>query len=303
MRTPLATGYILLLIIWLAASEHIPEKDNAQGVWESAYHLSSLVGTPVTLAAISFIAYLIGCVAEIRARSIVHWFRVPDSWGAIARKIYTRQPGDPLNDPRLLKWIETPVTRRSPDDPNAPLSEVNSYVAVRIPAWGRRASRSALIDLAVYIHSRATEKTDIVPLIGRFGDELDQLAIRLQAGNPDLYSTYDRTVAEADLRVNVGFSSSLLVGAIAGKSSVEVFLLIPLTWLLIMRGQQKAREANDILIQAVVSGELKSSVLSSALPELDTATTTASDEATLNNTTSDSPATGSRMPGSANASD
>ncbi|MBG0856242.1 hypothetical protein I2W78_31425 [Streptomyces spinoverrucosus] len=109
---------------------------------------------------------------------------------------------------------------------------------------------------------------DLHSVMGRFGGELDQLAIRLQARNIDLYGTYDRATAEADLRVNVGLSSSILVSAVAANSSPSVFLLIPCAWLLIMRGQQKAREANDVLIQAVVSGELESTILSSSLPQI-----------------------------------
>ncbi|GAA2429505.1 hypothetical protein GCM10010405_10300 [Streptomyces macrosporus] len=104
--------------------------------------------------------------------------------------------------------------------------------------------------------------------MGRFGGELDQLAIRLQARSIDLYGTYDRAAAEADLRVNVGLSLSVLASAVAVNSSSGVFLFVPCAWLLIMRGQQKAREANDVLIQAVVSGELESTILSSSLPQL-----------------------------------
>ncbi|MCA1223296.1 hypothetical protein [Streptomyces sp. 8L] len=107
--------------------------------------------------------------------------------------------------------------------------------------------------------------------MGRFGDELDQLAIRLQARNVEIYGTYDRAAAEADLRVNVGFSASVLIGAIAARGNFDLFLLIPCAWFLVARGRQKAREANDILIQAVVSGELESGILSSALPQLATA--------------------------------
>ncbi|MCX4235398.1 hypothetical protein [Streptomyces ortus] len=109
---------------------------------------------------------------------------------------------------------------------------------------------------------------DLYSALNRFGDELDQLAIRLQVRNLDLYGTYDRAAAEADLRVNVGFSASVLVSAVAAQESPGVLLLIPCAWLFVLRGQQKAREANDVLIQAVVSGELESTTLTSSLPEI-----------------------------------
>ncbi|MFP8941136.1 hypothetical protein ACLIYM_06835 [Streptomyces fenghuangensis] len=109
---------------------------------------------------------------------------------------------------------------------------------------------------------------DLYSVMGRFGGELDQLAIRLQARNVDLYGAYDRATAEADLRVNVGLSSFALMVAVAANGSSSALLLIPCACLLVMRGQQKAREANDVLIQAVVSGELESTILSSSFPRI-----------------------------------
>ncbi|MGV9405874.1 hypothetical protein [Streptomyces sp. NPDC003667] len=268
IRAPLAAGYIWVVALWIAFFDYIPKRSEAQGVWKSAYQLSATVGTPATLAAVSFTAYLIGSLLEIRARSIVHWFRLIEWWWIIRQKITKRSLGSQLNDPRMLQWAETPATIRGPADPHAPLSFVESWTGVRRPEWGSRASRSALIDLAVHIRHIGGRGVDLHSAMGRFGSELDQLAIRLQVRNADLYGTYDRATAEADLRVNVGLSSSALVIAVAVNSSPSVFLLLPCTWLLIMRGQQKARDANDVLIQAVVSGELESTILSAPLPQI-----------------------------------
>jgi hypothetical protein len=264
IRAPLASGYIWLLSLWIALADHIPNKKEAQGVWESAYHLSAIAGTTATLAAATFAAYLIGSLLEIRARSIVHWFRFSEWWWSLSRK--TLKKGD-FSDPRMLRWTSTSTTARGPANLHEPVGHYDSLTALRRPEWGSRASRSALIDLAVYIGHVGGPMVATPFVIGRFGDELDQLAIRLQAKNADLYSTYDRATAEADLRVNVGFSLSCFMAVIAGKSSPSFLLLIPCACLLIVRGQQKAREANDVLIQAVVSGELQSTVLTSSLPQ------------------------------------
>jgi hypothetical protein len=268
IRAPLAAGYIWVIALWITFFDYIPKRDEAQGVWKSLYQLSATVGTAATLAAVSFAAYLIGSLLEIRARSIVHWFRFTEWWWILRQKILKRSAGSQLSDPRMLQWTETPATIRGPADPHAPLAFAESWTGVRRPEWGSRASRSALIDLAVHIRHIGGRKVDLHSVMGRFGGELDQLAIRLQARNIDLYGTYDRATAEADLRVNVGLSSSILVSAVAANGSPSVFLLVPCAWLLIMRGQQKAREANDVLIQAVVSGELESTILSSSLPQI-----------------------------------
>ncbi|WP_158756557.1 hypothetical protein [Streptomyces sp. NRRL S-475] len=294
IRAPLAAGYIWMITLWIGFFEYIPKKKDAQGIWKSLYELSSMVGMTVTLAAASFAAYLIGCLLEIRARSIVHWFRFSEWQWSLMQKILGNPLSGQLDDPRMLRWTETPETSRGAAGLDSLVLPNESFTAVRRPEWGSRASRSALIDLAIHIRSVGGRTVDLNSAMGRFGDELDQLSIRLQAGNIDLYSTYDRTAAEADLRVNVGFSASVLVSTVAAKSTLAVLLLIPCAWLLIMRGQQKAREANDVLIQAVVSGELQSSVLTSALPR-HAVSTAGSDETGATNTSSDTPGTASSV--------
>jgi hypothetical protein len=270
IRAPLAAGYIWLLTLWVGFSECIPEKESAQGVWGSLYHLSSIVGTAATLAGVSFVAYLVGCLLEVRARAIVHWFRFPEWWWGVHQRILGNPLSGQLDNPRMLQWTETSETSRGAAEPHSLIQPNESFTSLLSPEWGSRASRSALIDLAIHIHQVGGRSVNLSSVMGRFGDELDQLAIRLQARNIDLYGTYDRAVAEADLRVNVGFSASILVSAVAAKSNLEILSCIPFAWFLIARGQQKAREANDVLIQAVVSGELESKVLSSALPQLST---------------------------------
>ncbi|MFF9581653.1 hypothetical protein [Streptomyces achromogenes] len=294
IRAPLAAGYIWMITLWIGLFEYIPKKRGAQGVWKSIYELSSTVGMTATLAAASFVAYLIGCLLEIRARSIVHWFRFSEWHWRVIQEILGNPLIGQLDDPRMLRWTETRETRRGAAGLDSLILPNESYTAVRRPVWGSRASHSALIDLAIHIRSVGGKMVDLNSAMGRFGDELDQLSIRLQAGNIDLYGTYDRTVAEADLRVNVGFSASALVSTIAAKSTFAVLLLIPCAWLLIMRGQQKAREANDVLIQAVVSGELQSTVLASALPQL-AVSSAGSDETGATDTSSDTPGAGSSV--------
>ncbi|MFG2994214.1 hypothetical protein ACGFZK_33795 [Streptomyces sp. NPDC048257] len=268
IRAPLAAGYIWLITLWIISAEYIPKKGQAEGAWKSIYQLSAATGTAATLAAASFAAYLVGCLLEIRARSIVHWFTISEWWWSLRHRLMGSPISGQLDDPRMLRWTENPNTARGVPAMDSLLMPDDSYTALRRPDWGSRASRSALIDLAIHIVRIRGRSVNLLAAMGRFGDELDQLSIRLQARNSDLYGTYDRTVAEADFRVNVGFSASILATTLAAKSTPEVLLLVPVAWFLIMRGQQKAREANDVLIQAVVSGELESTVLTSELPPL-----------------------------------
>jgi hypothetical protein len=83
--------------------------------------------------------------------------------------------------------------------------------------------------------------------------DLPQLRTRLYTASKDMYGDYDRLVAEADLRVNVGLAGTVLSFVLASQvDALGVVLCIPMTFLA-YRGLTKLREANDLLVQAVVT--------------------------------------------------
>jgi hypothetical protein len=85
--------------------------------------------------------------------------------------------------------------------------------------------------------------------------DLPQLPTRLSAANKDLYGDYDRLAAEADFKANVGLPATVL--AIVLVPPWGCLLGVPMGFL-IYRGLRLARQANDVLVQAIVTDIVQS---------------------------------------------
>ncbi|MGI3203111.1 hypothetical protein ACRJ4W_41900 [Streptomyces sp. GLT-R25] len=95
-------------------------------------------------------------------------------------------------------------------------------------------------------------------------DELGQLGTRLHAKNSTLYADQDRLMAEADLRVNVGAGLAVLAVALSVRVSTFFLVIFGVSALLIAMGMARARQANDVIVQALVIGEVVSTALAEA---------------------------------------
>ena len=62
LRTPLAAGYLWMVGLWLLLHNKVPMSvaEAPAGPIKSLYEIGSLLGQAVILAALSFIAYLLG---------------------------------------------------------------------------------------------------------------------------------------------------------------------------------------------------------------------------------------------------
>ncbi len=95
-------------------------------------------------------------------------------------------------------------------------------------------------------------------------DELRQLGTRLHAKSSALYADHDRLMAEADLRVNVGAGIAVLAITLSARVSGWVLFFLTMSAVLIIMGMTRARQANDVIVQALVIGEVTSTVLAEA---------------------------------------
>ncbi|WP_134006475.1 hypothetical protein [Kribbella sp. VKM Ac-2566] len=74
VRTPLAVGYLWLLFLWLALGRQLPLDRNALG--GRAWDLYRFFGQGTFVAAISFIAFLLGSIVTVRSNSFSRlWMR------------------------------------------------------------------------------------------------------------------------------------------------------------------------------------------------------------------------------------
>src|SRR4051812_9365867 len=66
LRTPLATGYMYLVLLWLLLGSRIPPKDEATGIISRVYEIEGTLGTTALIAVLSFVAYLLGTILSFR---------------------------------------------------------------------------------------------------------------------------------------------------------------------------------------------------------------------------------------------
>lgn len=71
LRSPLATGVLWLLTLWVAVGDRMPSRTEATGFAARVYDLAELTGRPGVGAALIFTAYVIGSVVSIPANQLL----------------------------------------------------------------------------------------------------------------------------------------------------------------------------------------------------------------------------------------
>ncbi|MFF4104347.1 hypothetical protein [Streptomyces sp. NPDC001903] len=248
LRTPLATGYLYLLTLFLIVAGSIPTRAEAHEPLSLLYNVVEWMGKPAAFAAGTFVAYLLGSVLE------VHAITVSRALWALRKRYW-------LPDRRKLNHVLESQAGRS-QWRDLPGDRPHDNPFLHLMAAQEALTKSAVDTLAAYcadrlgrpVRSSRTFAEALAPLIG----DLPQLRTRLHAASKDLYGDYDRLAAEADLKVNVGAAAIVL--SVLAAIQVEPWwaLVCGPMMLLIYRGLSLARQANDVLVQAIVTGVVQS---------------------------------------------
>ncbi|MFF8265006.1 hypothetical protein [Streptomyces virginiae] len=251
LRTPLATGYIYLLTVFLLVAGRIPARAEAPEPMRLLYDAVEWMGKPAALAAVTFVAYLVGSVLAVRAATINHALGI--TWQL---------------------WLRRLARRREKHGHAVEIRDFGDFMGLRrlSPTFARfTALRAELTKSAADTLVRHFEDRGGTPELFMSQDEmawheglvtvvldLPQLRTRLYGADKDLYGDYDRLTAEADLKVNVGFATTVLSCVIAVLGEPWwVLLSLPMAFL-IYRGLSTAKQANDVLVQAIVTGVVTS---------------------------------------------
>ncbi|WTP57638.1 hypothetical protein OHU07_12685 [Streptomyces phaeochromogenes] len=255
LRSPLACGYIWFLTLWFAAGDHLPTRQEADGPVKAAYDLFDMIGRPAAFACVTFGAYLLGGILEVRPsvriRGVNLMLRI------VKRLVLGKSPFKVSEPPRRPKEISIRIGGR-----NEPLITNQARAAL-----GRHLSRT----VSEGESSADASRLDVDDTQSLILGEHQQLAIRLLAVNPELYNNYDRKRAEAEIRINVGIALAGLIIAV-GWSRSWVFAALVIPPLMMKRGRRHMREANDVLIQAVLTGLIESLELSRFNRKVESAT-------------------------------
>ncbi|MFD8415498.1 hypothetical protein ACFV2Q_27675 [Streptomyces sp. NPDC059650] len=252
LRTPLATGYLYLLTLFLLIGGRIPAKAEAPDALKRLYDIVEWMGKPAALAATTFVAYLVGSVLEVRATTFRHRLRQPRARSKQLNQVR-------MEHERRERW-QLPTSHPEVD-----------------PVWREMAvwillSKSTVDTLVRYMFGRTGRlEVTISELLRAFVllmNEFPQLRTRLYQADKDLYGDYDRLASEADFKVNIG-AAAIVLSCVAA-TVVEPWWALPVGPMayLIRRGFSTAEEANDALVQAVVTDVVKSPRFEERLSEL-----------------------------------
>jgi hypothetical protein len=237
LRTPLVAGYVWLVTAWLILVGHIPTTRPAGGELSAFWDLGEAMGRTAVLAAVTFVAYMVGSILEINPQ------------GRVARE--TAKFFVPYRHQLLLS--------------NNAISDLVGYlrkVELTIPElededFYRSFDFVRATGAAVYAD-------DITPtqlwVLREFQSEIPQIATRLQVTNAELFGNYDRLLAEASLRLNLSAPVVLLVSVLAWRADLAIWQQVLLAALALGVGYFIARQgflriisARDVVVQALVS--------------------------------------------------
>jgi hypothetical protein len=260
LRTPLAVGYLWMIGLWLVLNHYLPESINQTNVpLSSMFELGVFLGTPVMLAAISFVAYLLGSMLTITYLLPAERFIQTTMFGSLVNLFGTgsTRSGASLGTSLRAQFHSLVMSRlREADDLTiSPAQhadilqiEINTGTSAYRPSrtsayrpWGV----SETVDLA-----KTRELADVY--VEEIIADLPAVGIQLQAINRDYWDSYDRTTAEAEFRTAIGPPLAVTIVVIAIQTTAWwLFLLVAPVYLFLLGRRQSARAAS-ILGQAVV---------------------------------------------------
>ena len=244
LRTSFAVGCIWIFCAWALVGDQFPNKRQASGFLLRLYQLGEFGGKAAVFTVAGFAAYLLGSLVTVTPD---HLFRLysPCSPGArVARLLRLLVPW-PL---KLLRYeseetLSLYMTQEASDeylDHDTALHVLDEYIGRDV--------------------GRAVEYS--------FSRDRHLLSTNLQLASPELYAEYDRLNNEGGLRLTVGLHCWVLWFTLAASWSPYWLAGACASVLLIKQGYSRARDANDLLAQAIVAGIVSSPTLTACISEV-----------------------------------
>jgi hypothetical protein len=264
VRTPITVGYLWLTFAWVVWGDRIPDgRPNGDGLIARVYDVSEFLGNTTLLAALSFVAYILGAIVTIPVEG-----RFGRVFGSMPRLLSvprtgpTRRARERARRRRLLKGRDT-------------LDEFHDFLLgmstddwVRSEAAWRLEMDRALTGNA---HFRASmfARSKVEDQLRENGRELSRPEVEaltaspellrprlLASGRTEVYGEYDRQAAEGSFRINI----ALPVLALGVATGIEVaWFLIPIALvvaaLLLLQGSNRL-EASVATIQRAAINKL-----------------------------------------------
>lgn len=293
VRVPLATGFLWLTFLWLTFTRLIPDASSATGLLHEVNRAFLVLGSGALLAAASFAAYIVGVMTTFRARSL---FRASGYVWPTLLALYPKDildrlvPGASQHLPEMWKRVGVALSRSSGSALEAKVRKELTELARRgvmpdqviavAPAlavsWDIHRKRLGIVESSAASFWQWIGEPNSLQLVSRdVISDFEQNARSLRKASAEDYDEFDRLQAEAEFRISIALPLCAIlivcltyvpfgqldswVGVVT--IPLSIFAIIFLFFGFLARSMQKFGEANDILVDAIVSGEIQSATL------------------------------------------
>lgn len=272
LRTPLATGYVLILAIYLTFGEQFERLRDNTDVGQRAAEAVEILGQAGSLALVTFIAFLVGTLWSDVIPALTR--RV--AWFLIVHPLQQRKVRKLAKDYRLdamaeysnnlPTWNESRYFTKQYRPQIEQLVKRRLLATVNSSAQLREAARARLYRTEVTWVSDAEFEADDDVVLRVFDvrrhavevvDGTHSIHSRLLGKEPEIWNTWDRLRSEAEFRSSVSTSLiALSVPIIEVGSPLWLLLLVPISAILFAQGELKFRRAFSTLFESLVSGRV-----------------------------------------------
>jgi hypothetical protein len=292
VRVPLATGFLWLTFAWLSLARAIPDVTQSTGLLYEINRAFTALGSAALIAALSFTAYIVGVMTTFRARSL---FRVSQALAPTLLALYPKAvldrliPGGRENMSEVLKRSGVALSPSSSEALEQTTRDVLKVLSHAGVSTERIFAVSPALATSWDLHRRRQkiENTDdgfwawidqpySLQLVCRdVVSDFEHSARALRRVNTDDFDDFDRLQAEAEFRMSIALPLSAIlivcitylpfktlgpVGEVAAPFTLAL-LVVLIFFGFLARSMQKFGEANGVLVDAIVSGEIPSPTL------------------------------------------
>lgn len=250
IKSSLVSGMILLFTVWIVFGNAMMKVPNDDTITGNLTRIASYLGTPGTLAVLTFIAYVIGMVASTHA-----WLNIVDGFagGKVAKSV-SRSTADRFSK-FLRELIDDALKEATPNEIIAALKlkeqDEDFKQISRLPDVNQ-------------------QRIDMKRLLPRYlesyvQNDLRVLAAQLHMNHDKTWEKYDKASSESDFRAGMVIPLILLMMALSiriasenhlGLMTVVILVMLIIVMVLVLKATAKRLEANEEIIHAIVNGKI-----------------------------------------------
>jgi hypothetical protein len=264
-RTPLVTGYLWLVVLWMLVGMPLPDKDATAGVMGAINAFGNFLTPTVYVAVLSFFAYVMGMLlmVDIKTGSVIRlgrWLSLP---------YITHRDVDVINGHIESAFHRARVRRANGHEIEREFGLAHMIQTQEDNDVLRAENNGSQLGMDNDVRNNALKQLH-TPLSKEIVESIPMLAIKLQDRNPLLYSSYDRDKSESEFRLSIALPLAVL--------SVEFLLMgfdrsLPMwPWAagagllaavgLVVKGFQKRFSSVNVVVTALEIGTIESQTIS-----------------------------------------